>query len=116
MLPKVDAVWLTSDPIVLANTDSIQTIFTQCELKKKSIFTYSSAFAEYGAVLMISADIPTIGRQAAELAKALLDNGEPTERLLLPAGSCIALNLKKITQYGIALNKDALDSVNEFIQ
>ena len=36
---------------------------------KKPVFSYNSAFASYGTVLMISADIPTIGRQAASLAE-----------------------------------------------
>ncbi len=116
LLPKVDAVWLTSDPIVLAEKDSIQMIFSKSDELKIPVFAYDTAFASYGAVLMIAADIPTIGQQAGNLAQELLDNSKIDEKFQSPVGSSITLNMKKIVEYGIKLNKDALDSVNEIIE
>ena len=116
LLPKVDAVWLTSDPIVLAEKQSVDKIFTTCDAMKKPIFAYNSAYASYGAVMMISADVPTIGRQAASLVEDVLGHTPIDQKFQSPAGSSIILNMKKVEYYGIRLNKDALDSVNEIIQ
>ena len=83
---------------------------------EKPVFSYDSAFASYGAVLMISADFPTIGRQAGSLAEEILANSQVDEKFQPPAGSSITLNLKKVEKYGISFNRDALDSVNEIIE
>ena len=114
VLPKVDAVWLTSDPVVMSNKDSVQTFFKHAQ--KKPIFSYDEVFLNYGASLIISPDIPTIGFQAANLANELNNGIEISERVQDPAGSSITLNLKKVNQYGIQLNKDALDSVNNILE
>ena len=117
LLLKVDAIWLTSDPIILAKTESIEDIFTQSDTMMKPILANNAMFADYGAVLMISADITTMGRQAAGIAKAILAHTMPLdERLHQPAGSSITLNMKKIDEYGLTLNIEALDSVNDLIQ
>ena len=117
LLPNVDVIWLISDPIVLAESESIENIFAQCDARMKSIFTNSAAFADFGAVMVISADIPTIGRQAAGMAKAILASTMSLdEQLHWPAGSSITLNMKKIDEYGVTLNIEALDSVNDLVQ
>ncbi len=116
LLPKVDALWLTIDPIVLHNKESVKNVFMQSEAARKPVFAYSNVFASYGAVLILSADISTIGKQAAVLALDILENQEITEKIQNPVGSSITLNMKKVKEYGITLNEDALDSVNEIIR
>lgn len=116
LLPKIDALWLTPDPVVLHNIESVNKIFKLTETAKKPVLAYDKAFADFGAVLIISADISTMGRQAAVLALDILANQEITERVKNPAGSHIILNMKKVEEYGINLNMEALDSVNEIIK
>ncbi len=116
LLPKVDALWLTPDPIVLHEIESVNKIFKQTEATRKPVFAYNKAFANLGAVLIISADVSTMGRQAAALALDILANREIIERVKNPAGSHIVLNMKKVEEYGINLNIEALDSVNEIIK
>jgi len=118
LLPKVDALWLISDPVVLHDTKQVQQIFATAAARNKPIFAYSTIFSQHGAVLTIAADIPTMGRQAADLAKNILAK-EPIdaeEKIQLPAGSHVTLNLKKVHEYGIKLNHAALSSVENIIQ
>jgi putative ABC transport system substrate-binding protein len=116
LLPKVDALWLTPDPIVLHEIELVNKIFKQAETARMPVFAYNKAFANLGAVLIVSADISTTGRQAAALALDILASRKITERVKNPAGSHIVLNMKKIEEYGINLNIEALDSVNEIIK
>lgn len=116
LLQEVDVLWLTSDPIVLQKVESVIKVFKLCESMSKPVFTYDKAFVNIGATLILSADIPTIGRQAAGLLSDILANRKITERIQNPAGSHIILNLKKVEKYGLNLNTGALDSVNEIIR
>lgn len=116
LLPGVDALWLTSDPVVISSEELVAEIFKQTRSLKKPVFAYSEIFARLGALLIISADVPTMGMQAAGLADDLLAGHEIPERVVNPAGSHITLNMKKVKEYGVDLNKEAMDSVNRIIQ
>lgn len=116
LLAEVDALWLIPDPIVLSDVKALREIFSTCEAQKKPIFSYNEAFAEQGAALAISADLPTIGRQAAGIAETLLAEETPDERFQPPAGSEIVLNMATVRKCGLKLNQDALDSVNRIIK
>jgi putative ABC transport system substrate-binding protein len=116
LLPKVDAIWLISDPIVLYDKRSMQTIFAKAAARKKPIFAYNTLFMKYGAVLTIAADIPTMGRQAAGIAEDIINQEQVDKKVQPPAGSHVILNLKKVHEYGIKINNAALSSVEEIIQ
>lgn len=116
LLPAIDALWLISDPVVLAGTERVKEIFTLCDTMKKPVFAYDKLFANFGATLVISADIATMGKQAAKTANNILHDKESMVKAQNPAGSHIAINIKKLEQYGIPLNSKALSSVNEFIE
>jgi putative ABC transport system substrate-binding protein len=113
LLPKVDAIWVIQDPVVLRDRTAIESVFRQCNAAHTPVFTYNTMFAQFGAVMMITPDIPTIGRQAAALLK---DTSDTEERFQSPAGSAITLNAGKAREYGIKLNEEALDSVNNLIE
>jgi putative tryptophan/tyrosine transport system substrate-binding protein len=112
LAPKVDALWLASDPIVLENEAAVRSYFARADAAKKPVFTYSPAFTELGATLVIAPDMPTIGRQAASVAQD--HAGAPA--VSTPAGSEVTLNLKRAQQYGLEFNREALDSVNNLIR
>jgi len=116
LLPKIDALWLISDPVVLYDTNQVQKIFAKAATHQKPIFAYNTLFTKYGAVLTMAADIPTMGRQAAGLARDLLKQQGFDEKVQFPAGSHVTLNLKKVHEYGITLNHEALASVENIIQ
>jgi len=116
ILPKVDALWLIPDPIVISDIESVNKLFGQCQAAGKPIFTYDKAFAGLGATLIISADIPTMTRQSFGLVFSILEGRKIEEKVENPAGSYIILNMKKVEEYGLNLNIEALDSVNEIVR
>ncbi len=116
LMPEVDALWLIPDPVVLSGRDAVKQIFDYSNELNKPVFAYSELFAEQGAVVAISPDIPTVGRQAAGIAKDLMANSEISEKVVGLAGSSIVLNLKQVEKYGLKYNLDALDSVNRVIK
>jgi putative ABC transport system substrate-binding protein len=115
LLPKVDILWLIADPGVLADRAAIERIFAATEKQKKPVYTYSDAFVRYGASLVVAADTPTIGRQAANLAQSILRKEPIGEAVQSPAGSHITLNVCQLGKLKANYNEDALDSVNQLV-
>lgn len=116
LLPEIDALWLISDPVVMPDKKSLLEIFSASDAEKVPVLTYHPAFSEYGAALVVSVDNPTMGRQAAALAEDVLTNVRMKEKVELPAGSHLIINLKKVKRYGIQFNEMALGSVNQIIE
>ena len=113
LAPKVDAIWVTPDPVVLETEASVRFLFERCHTLQKPVFAYSPAFAELGATLILAPDMPTIGRQAAAIVADLASNPQPVHT---PAGSEVTLNLARVKAYSLDLNRDALDSVNHLVK
>ncbi|MCG8316858.1 MAG: hypothetical protein MI976_26880 [Pseudomonadales bacterium] len=116
LLQDVDILWLISDPKVLSSTESTQALFQLADAHKKPVFAYSEIFADYGAVLSVSADVATTGRQAALIAQHLLSKGRVDREVQFPAGSSITINLDRVKRYGLKLNEEALESVSRIIR
>lgn len=112
LTPKVDALWLTPDPVVLENEAVVQRYFTGADAARKPVFAYAAAFTELGATLVLAPDMPTIGRQAAGVAQDYAGAGAVST----PAGSEVTLNLKRVQQYGLDFNREALDAVNNLLR
>lgn len=116
LVQKIDALWLISDPVIMSDKETIQSIFDTCDADNVPVFSYHETFAEYGAVLIVSVDDPTIGRQAADIAREVLSDEDSEEKVQLPAGSSIILNLKKVRALGLPYNEAALSTVNKIIE
>jgi putative ABC transport system substrate-binding protein len=116
LLPEVDVLWLISDPVVLASQESVLKIFSESAAMQKPVIAYAEIFSTLGATLVISADISTMGLQAASLARELLEHKKVLQPVVDPAGSYIMLNMKKVKEYGLDLNNEALGSVNQIIE
>jgi len=116
LLPNVDALWLIPDPTVIYDIESVNKLFEQCQAAGKPIYTYDKAFVNLGATLIMSADIPTMIKQSAEIVSGIREDMEIEENVQNPAGSHIILNMKKVEEYGLNLNIEALDSVNEIVR
>ena len=115
-MPDIDALWLISDPVILSDKKVLMQLFTECDAKKKPVFSYQEAFAKQGAVIIVSVDNATIGRQAAKITTDVLSGEKMTEKVQFPAGSQIIMNLNKVKEYGLEYNADALASVNQLIE
>ena len=116
LLPDVDAVMLIPDPIVMNTLESVNAIFEQSAEAQKPVFAYSKAFVYFGPALIVAPDLITMGKQTAVLAQDLIKGHKFEEKVKNPAGTHIILNLTKAEEYGMDLNEDALDSVNEIIR
>lgn len=115
LLPKIDMFWIISDPVVLSNKESVRQIFQAAQQQQKPVYAYSDVYIEQGAVLAISADIATIGRQSAGLAM-MVDQGKvPAGTVQSPAGSMVTLNKCVLDALKLRFNQDALDSVNKIV-
>jgi putative ABC transport system substrate-binding protein len=115
LLPNIELFWIISDPVVLSTQESVQQIFQSAQQQKKPVYAYSDVFIEQGAVLAISADIATIGRQSASLAMLMDKDKVPTGTVQAPAGSTITLNKCTLDALQLKFNQDALDSVNKIV-
>ena len=116
LLKEMDALWLISDPVIISDKKTLIEVFKLCDLNKKPILSYHSAFAEHGAVLVVSVDIPTTGRQAAAMSLEVLSDDVVKKKVQLPAGSHIILNLRKANEYGLKYGETALSVVNRIIE
>lgn len=116
LLPKIDMFWIISDPVVLSSKASVQQIFQSAQQQKKPVYAYSDVFIEQGAVLAISADIATIGRQSAGLAMMMDKNKVSAGTVQSPAGSTVTLNKCALDALRLNFNQDALDSVNKIVE
>jgi len=116
LLKEVDALWLISDPVVMSDKKSLIEVFKQCDVSKIPILSYHDAFAEYGAMVIVSVDNPTTGRQAAAISREVLSKDVVKKKIQLPAGSHIFLNLKKADEYGLKYGEMALSMVNRIVE
>ncbi len=116
ILPRVDALWLIADPVVLSSEPALKRLFDAAQQAKVPVLAYDEAFIESGALLAISADQATIGTQAALMAEQI-GAGQPAQpRVIDPAGSEITLNAKALPIYALSLNRDAVSSINRLIR
>lgn len=116
LIAETDAIWLISDPVVMPEEKYLTMVLKTCDAYKKPVLSYNEMFAELGAALVVSVDDPTIGRQAAGIASEILSGAKIEDKVQYPAGSQIILNLKKIKEYKIEYNSNALGTVNTVIQ
>ena len=116
LLKEIDALWLISEPVVMSEKKCLMEVFKQCDIRKIPVLSYHDAFAEYGAMVIVSVDNPTTGRQAAAISREVLSKDVVKKKVQLPAGSHIFLNLKKANEYGLKYREMALSNVNRIIE
>ena len=63
---------------MISKIESVGEMFKQCDNAGKPVLAYNEAFADLGATLIISADITTMGGQAAGIALDLLSEQRET--------------------------------------
>lgn len=115
LLPNVDIFWIIPDPVVLGSEASVQQIFQSAKQFNKPVYSYSDIFVAQGAVLSVSVDTPTVGRQAANMALLMETNPLSEGAVQIPAGSMITVNKCIIDKLHLKFNQDALESVNKIV-
>ena len=116
LVDEVDLIWMIPDPGILMNRDQVADLFQMATESFKPIVAYSRVFIPFGASLILSPDISTTGRQAANLSQMLLGGSKPSTPVLPPAGSEIILNACQLERMKVDYNQDSLDSVSQLVR
>ncbi|RLU02072.1 MAG: hypothetical protein D9N11_11065, partial [Ketobacter sp.] len=115
LLATTEAIWVLPDPVVLDSEANTIKLFELAHRKKIPVFAYNPFFMDLGATLSVNADLATTGRQAALMIQSLKQGRSPENNVQFPAGSNVSLNLRKVQQYNMSLDSDALNSVSELL-
>lgn len=108
LLQKVDAVWLIRDP-ALVTEEAVRFFVEEALRHHVPLFTYSPDIAHMGALASMSVSPADVGRQAAEIGRAILA-GEPLTlgRTADPQDMQMTLNLHTANYLGLSVPKEAL--------
>lgn len=108
LLQKIDALWLIRDP-TLVTEEAVRFFVEEALRHHVPVFTYSPDIAHIGALASMSVSPADLGRQAAEIGRAILA-GEPLTlgRTADPEDTLITLNLHTANYLGLSVSKEAL--------
>lgn len=108
MLTTVDLFWLLQDQTVVTE-DSMEFIIQATLEAKVPIFGFSPTLVQQGALGALVINAKDIGRQAGDLATAILKGGSPSRYPPQdPARPQLALNLNSAEYFGLAPSKEVL--------
>jgi ABC-type uncharacterized transport system substrate-binding protein len=103
-LQEVDSVWAVADPVIYEPTN-FDGLVTLTRKLKRPLLSYSEAFVERGATFSISVDYSTVGRQAAGMAVAVIqENQQPMDLgIVTPLGTRWVVNQVAVEELGLKI-------------
>jgi putative tryptophan/tyrosine transport system substrate-binding protein len=108
VLPIIDLFWLLQDQTVITE-DSMDFIVQATLQAKVPMFGFSPTLVQQGALGALVINAKDIGRQAGDLATAILKGGSPPQHPPQdPARPQLALNLNSAEYFGLAPSKEVL--------
>lgn len=108
VLPTIDLFWLLQDQTVITE-DSMDFIVQATLQAKVPMFGFSPTLVQQGALGALVINAKDIGRQAGNLATAILKGGSlPQHPPQDPARPQLALNLNSAEYFGLAPSKELL--------
>ncbi|MBI5855180.1 MAG: ABC transporter substrate-binding protein, partial [Nitrospirae bacterium] len=116
LISQIDLLWLIPDSTVLSE-DSLRFLLDLALEHTIPSVGFSSEFVRSGALMALSVSYPETGRQAAQVARKLL-NGEGSDlsgRLLTPNQTRITVNSKTARYLGLTIPPEIMreaESVN----
>ena len=104
---KVDALWTLTDPGVMVSA-AAKRILTSALKAKTPVVGFSPAMVQAGALLGLGIDAKAIGRQAGNIAVAILGGEKrPADfHLVYPDETSVHVNLTVAARIGLALPKE----------
>ncbi len=109
----IDALWMVADKIVYS-PPSRQFILLHTLKNKIPFMAISPQFVKSGALLALSCDNASIGRQSGELAVKILNGAQPTDLpITVPKKIRLAINLKTAERIGLKIPSQLVDKANE---
>lgn len=105
---KVDAIYITTDPIL--ELDKYRpTVIRICDEHKIPLITIAKKFVEYGSLMAVHCDFYEIGRQAADPIVQILGGVKvrtiPSQKPIIKR---LSLNLKKAQQLNIKIKRNVI--------
>lgn len=115
LLAQVDAVWLIRDPIV-ASEEAVRFVIEEALQHRVPVFTYSPDIAQMGALASLAVAPGEMGRQAAELGRALLAGDSVAGgRIVDPEHGQVTINLHAADHLGLSLSREAVQLATTLI-
>jgi len=115
LLKETQALILISDPVLLSEQEVVKDIFKESAKLNKAIFAYHQLFINYGALLTISVDNPTIGRQMATTITDYLQK-QKISKVQYPIGTKVIFNKRVADKLGISYNENISFLANEIVE
>jgi ABC-type uncharacterized transport system substrate-binding protein len=117
LVNQVDAILLPNDP-VLYTVENVLWLNRQCLKDRVICIGQSDNLARIGLLLAVNPDIPSVGGQAAVLAKAILQHKMPPAEVGVrnPLGTRLILNARTAQKIGLKLTDDAIQLADEVIR
>jgi putative ABC transport system substrate-binding protein len=110
--PKIDALWLVSDRIVLT-TQSLQYVFLFAFQTNLPLMGLSDHFVKMGALFAVGPDYEDVGRQSGEIAAQLLDGRDASELpVAAPRKVLLSLNLRTAEIIGLRIPEGVVKKAN----
>lgn len=114
-LQSTDAFLLIADPILLKDEKKVKELFNALKKANKPIIAYHPLYVKYGAVLILSVDIPTVGRQVASMIQSDM-SGHTLTPIQMPIGTKVIFNEGLAKRMKLHYDKSALGIVNKVIK
>lgn len=114
-LQSTDAFVMIADPILIKDEKKVKRLYRTLKKANKPIIAYHPLYLKYGAVLIISIDIPAVGRQIASMIHSEL-NGNMFTPVQMPIGTKVIFDKGLAKRMHLHYDKSALDIVNKVIQ
>jgi ABC-type uncharacterized transport system substrate-binding protein len=111
----VNAVWLMNDPLVMGHFGALSKIARQDHVP--IVTSLSDWFAHQGALMSVSVDVPSVGEQAAGMARMLLERGMSPKQIGVqpPIGTKVVLNSEIAHEVGLDVPVDVLPYITEMV-
>jgi putative ABC transport system substrate-binding protein len=113
---KVDAIYIPTDPILLAKENLVRILDASSRFKV-AIIAVDDTSVELGALMALHCDFREIGKQAAPMAVKILKGMKPTDiPSELPLSHRLTVNLKTARRLGIPINPHFLNLAHRVIE
>ncbi len=116
LLPRVQGLWMVPDSTVITS-DSFQFILLNTLERNIPFMVFSDNFVKAGALLALSPDYFSIGRQSSLLVDKVIHSGIPDRKSVIrPETARLTINLKTAKILGLEIPEGVLNTADEVVQ
>ncbi|MBI3595991.1 MAG: ABC transporter substrate-binding protein [Nitrospirae bacterium] len=113
LLPQIQGLWMVPDSTVITN-DSFQFILLTTLEKGIPFMAFSDSFVKAGALLALSPDYVSIGKQSSVLVDQVIRSGIPDQgKVIYPETARLTINLKTAKILGLDIPEEVLKTADE---